>query len=111
MVKKQNILKEAKEVTNFVTKNKQLPNYVTMENVQYSTATYVFLLCSQLINLINGAERNSVELVWKIFVGNSILICEVQKLRRIINATNYLHDCGCVYISTTHFLPLLNPNM
>ena len=55
MVKKQNILKEAKEVTNFVTKNKQLPKYVTIENVQYSTATYVFLLCSQLINLNAGA--------------------------------------------------------
>lgn len=51
MVKKTNIMNEAKEVTNFIKKNKKLPNYVTIENKQYSTATYVYLLCMQILNL------------------------------------------------------------
>ena len=51
MVKKINIMKEAKEVMAFVQKNKKLPNYVTIENKEYSTATYVYLLCEQILNL------------------------------------------------------------
>lgn len=51
MVKKANIMKEAKEVMTFVQKNKKLPKYVTIENKEYSTATYVYLLCEQILNL------------------------------------------------------------
>ena len=51
MVKKANIMKEAKEVMAFVQKNKKLPKYVTIENKEYSTATYVYLLCEQILNL------------------------------------------------------------
>ena len=51
MVKKANIMKEAKEVVTFVQKNKKLPKYVTIENKEYSTATYVYLLCEQILNL------------------------------------------------------------
>ena len=51
MVKKANIMKEAKEVMVFIQKNKKLPKYVTIENKQYNTATYVYLLCEQILNL------------------------------------------------------------
>ena len=51
MVKKANIMKEAKEVMAFVQKNKKLPKYVTIENKEYGTAIYVYLLCEQILNL------------------------------------------------------------
>jgi hypothetical protein len=51
MVKKANIMKEAKEVMAFVQKNKKLPKYVTIENKEYGTATYAYLLCEQILNL------------------------------------------------------------
>jgi len=51
MVKKASIINEAKEVTAFVQKNKKLPNFVTIENKEYNTATYVYLLCTQILNL------------------------------------------------------------
>ena len=63
MVKKANIIKEAKEVTAFVTKNKKLPNYVTIENNEYSTATYVYLLCEQILNInVNAISPLNVKL-------------------------------------------------
>ena len=51
MVKKTNIINEAREVTAFVQKNKKLPKFVTIENKEYNTAIYVYLLCKQILNL------------------------------------------------------------
>lgn len=49
-VKKKDILKEASEIKKFIEKNKKLPTYATINNIQFSKAQYTYLLSKLVSN-------------------------------------------------------------
>lgn len=59
MGNKKLILQEAKEVKEFVEKNKKLPNYVTMGGVQFSLPIFTYLMTSLIINIKQDSVKKS----------------------------------------------------
>ena len=50
-ISKKQILNEASEIKSFIEKNKKLPTYATINNVQFSKAQYTYLLSKQVSNI------------------------------------------------------------
>ena len=61
-IPKKQILKEASEIKSFVEKNKKLPKYATINNVQLSMAQYTYILSKQVSNIrLDKVEKLSIK--------------------------------------------------
>lgn len=73
-ITQKNIINEAKEIKNFIEKNKKLPKYCTINNNQYSVYTTAYLISRTIANL--KAESFNIKTINKSNQGFSVKLDE-----------------------------------